>query len=237
MAGHTFIPLLGKRIRVTALDKCGRPPAAGSENGFLATDGFASVALTAETEDGTEIISKKADGSLCVNEKLADSFKRFTMELVFCGVNPQLLALVSNAVVYNDYASDPAGFTVPEGTIDTNFAFELWTGLSGAACDEGDEEASGYALLPFVRGGTLADFTVDGENEVSFGIQGAYTMGGNAWGVGPYDVLLDGTTTPETPTPAPLPTALDPLDHLLMIDTGLAPPPSSDDLQPMPAAA
>lgn len=222
-----FIPVLGKRIRATSLDVCGNAPTSGDF--MVATNGFISVSLTAEVEDGTEIITKKADGSMCVNEMTDASFKRFTVEIEFCGVDPDLLSLVTNAEVYQDYDEENAGIVVPEGTITKRFALELWTGLSGRACEPGEEEASGYMLLPFVSAGVLGDVTIDGENAVTFSLTGAYTKGGNNWGVGIYDVLMDAGA------PAPLPTPLDPLDHLLLLETGVAPPPSACGLQPVPA--
>lgn len=188
MTTRCFTPLLGKRIRVVALDSCGNVPAAGTADSMVVTDGFISVTLSAEVEDGAEIITKKASGALCVNEKQSNSFKRFTAEMEFCGVDPGLLSLVTNAEVYEDYNSDAAGIVVPEGAIDKKFALELWTGIAGGECEPG-EEASGYMLLPFVNGGVLGDITVDGENAVSFSMTGAYTKGGNSWGVGPFDVL------------------------------------------------
>ena len=57
---------------------------------------------------------------------------------------------------------------------------------------------------------------------------GAVTKSGNAWGVGPYDVVKKANGAGGGFVNAKLPTALDPLDHLLMIDTALAPPPDSD---------
>lgn len=230
MATHAYIPVLGKRIRVTRLDLCGNYPESAEEDAFIATDGFISVGLTADVEDGTEIVQRKADGSLCVNERLNSSFKRFNVEIEFCGVNPSLLAMVTNAEEYLDGAGDVAGFTVPEGEITKNFALELWTGLSGQACEPGAEEASGYLLLPFIRGGSLGDITVNGESNVTFTLTGAYTKGGNAWGAGPYSVVMDDASEPGI-----LPTPLDPMDHLLLVDTALAPPPSSADPQPMAA--
>lgn len=198
MATHCFIPMLGKRIRVTELDSCG---AWGASSNYVATDGFVTVTLSSEVEDGAEIIQKKANGQLCVNEKLSNSFKRFTVEITFCGVNPSLLSIVSNAKPYTDYAGDVAGFTVGEGAINKRFALELWTGLSGVACVPGAvDEASGYMLLPFVNGGVPGDITIDGENAVTFSLTGAYTRGGNQWGVGPYNVLRNNATTNEVQT-------------------------------------
>lgn len=231
MATHSFIPVLGKRIRVTRLDNCGRFPDPGETDAFIATDGFVTVSLTSEVEDGTEILKRKADGSLCVNERSADSFKYFGLEMELCGVNPALLSMMTNAEAYQDGAGEDAGIVVAEGDIQKWFALEVWTGLHGSGgCGEG-EDASGYVLLPFVVGGVLGDIEIGGEDAVTFTITGARTKGGNVWGVGPYDVVYDNSEPAEA---APLPTPLDPLDHLLLIDTALAPPPSADDPQEMP---
>lgn len=226
MATRCFTPVLGKRIRMTVVDECGNLPASGAEDMMVVTDGFISVALSAEVEDGTEIITKKADGSMCVNEMTASSFKRFTIEMEFCGVDPGSLSVSTNAEIYENYEAIAAGIVVPEGTINKKFSLELWTGLSGEACASGEEEASGYMLLPFIQAGVLGDITIDGENAVTFSMTGAYTKGGNAWGTGPYFVMADGVD------PAVLPTPLDPLDHLLLVRTGIAPPASVCGLQP-----
>lgn len=233
MATRCFTPLLGKRIRAVSLDNCGNVPASGAEDSMVATDGFTTVSLSSEVEDGTEIITRKADGSLCVNEMTAPSFKRFTIEMEFCEVDPGLLAITTNAEIYENYEAVAAGIVVPEGTINKRFSLELWTGLSGEQCAPGVEEASGYMLLPFVQAGVLGDLTIDGENAITFSMTGAYTKGGNNWGVGPFNVMVD-----EEGAPAPLPTALDPLDHLLLVATDLAPPASACGLVPFtPAAA
>lgn len=221
MGQHTFVPVLGKRIRVTQLTGGG---AVGTGAQTISTDGFITVNLTSETEDGTEILVRNASGALCVNEKRPNSFKRFNVEMEFCGVNPQLLTMTTNAEPYEDAAGDLAGFTVPEGEIMKQFALELWSGLSGYISDDAAEEASGYFLLPFIAGGTLGDITVDGENAITFSLKGAYTKGGNSWGKGPFNVVasVGGTA-------AKLPTAVDPFDHLLVMDTAVAPPPVASD--------
>lgn len=230
MTDQCFIPLLGKRIRVTSLDTCGNLPAAGTVDAQVVTDGFITVALSAQVDNGSEIITKKADGSLCVNEKLSDNFKRFNVDVTFCGVHPSLLALVSNAETYEDYTvGNKAGFTVGEGAIDKKFALELWTGISGGECLPGAAFLGGYVLLPLVNAGLVGDMTVDGENAINFAMTGGYTRGGNQWDVGPYNVLLNGTSVP-----SPLPTALDAFDHLLLMQTSLAPPTSQCDPLPMP---
>jgi hypothetical protein len=227
MATKWFSPILGKRIRVTALDSCGNVAAAGTANSEVVTDGFISVKLSTEIESGAEIITKKADGTLCVNEKLSDYFKRFTLDLEFCGVNPSLIDLMTNVVGYSD-GTDVIGFTSGQGVISQYFAFELWTGITGAACQTGASFEGGYLLLPFVVAGVIDDISIDGEKAISFGMKGAYTKGGNAWGVGPYNVVNVAAS------PSKLPTAVGTLDHFLLVDTTLAPPASSTDPLPMP---
>lgn len=227
MATVCFKPVLGKRIRVVKLNECGAVPTAAAADSMVVTDGFVSVSLSAEVEDGNEILTKKADGSICVNEMQNSTFKRFTVEAEFCGVDPGLLSVVTNAEIYQGYDSGDSGIVVPEGTIAKQFSLELWTGLSGQACQPGVEEASGYMLLPFVRGGTLGDITVDGENAVTFSLTNSSTKGGNAWGTGPFKVLQGATGG----TASVLPTALDPLDHLLLLPTNIAPPASVCGLQ------
>lgn len=228
MATVCFTPVLGKRIRVTGLDECGTPPEASTESAGVITDGFVTVTITAEVEDGTEIMRRNAAGQLCVNEKLSDSFKRLTVEIEFCDVNPSLVPFVTNAEPYLDYAGDVAGFTLGEGNIDKKFSFELWTGLAGQACSDGVEN-SGYLLLPFVNAGTVGDITINGEDAATFSMTGAYTRGNNVWGRGPYLSVLD-----DDGEPAVLPTGLDPFDHLLLMTTGLQPSAGECDVFTMP---
>lgn len=226
MATIPLSAMLGKRIRVTQLDECG---AVVDGARFITTRGYITVSLTSEVEDGAEILVRRADGSLCVNERQNPSFKYFNLEIEFCEVNPSLLAIMSNAVEYENYDGDIAGFTIAEGEITQRFAFEHWSGTTGGACGA-EGELSGYMVLPHVAGGVLGDIEFNGEDSVTFTVTGATTRGGNSWGVGPYDVLYD-TTDPENPVAAPLPEALDPYDHFLMMLTTLAPPEADDEPQ------
>ena len=230
MATHQFTPVLGKRYRLTTLNAAGR---VDEDSQQIVGDGFVTVTLSSEVEDGVEITQRKFTGGLCVNEAGAPSFKHFTLETEFCGVNPDLLSGMTNAEPYMDAAGDVAGFTVPEGTLDKAFALEIWMGLASASVAEGEDEASGYLLLPYVRAGVLGDIEMGGEDAVTFSMTGATTRGGNGWGVGPYDVVYAAGAEGGAPVPSALPEALDPLDHLLLMDTGLAVPAITDELAPV----
>lgn len=228
MPTKCFKPIFGKRIRVSKMDSSCRPVTDG-DCSEIVTDGFISLSLSSETEDGTEVITKKANGALCVNHKQPNSFKRFTLEMEFCGVDPDLLSFMTNMATYADWAGDVAGATVYEGTVEQRFGLEVWTGVTGdEAVDPSWEEASGYVVLACVNAGVLGDITVDGENAVSFSMTGAYTVSGNAWGTGLHRVVMnpDGGGT-GTPAPDVLPEALLPTEPMLIMETGVAPPPSA----------
>lgn len=221
MVTKAFTAIRGKRIRLTELDDFGRITPTSRQ---IATSGFVTLSLSPQVEEGDDIVVRNAAGAICVNESSNPSFTGFDVEIEFCDVNPSTLSIVTNSEEYEDYEGDASGFTVPEGEIAGRFALELWTGIAGVASADVDTEPSGYLLLPLVAQGTLGDLEVGGEDAITFSLSNSGTRGGNQWGTGPYDVLSD------SGTPAPLPEALDPLDHLLMIETSIAPPPS--DAQP-----
>jgi len=219
MTTKCFRPIFGKRIRVSSMSQQG-VPVTGGDCVEVVTDGFVSLSLSSEVEDGAEVIVKKANGGLCINFKQPDSFKRFTLEMEFCGVDPDLLSFMTNMSPYTDWAGDVAGATAYEGAVDKKFGLEVWTGLAGDIV-EGAEEASGYVVLPFVNAGVLGDITIDGENAVSFTMTGAYTVSGHQWGRGVHPVLLNAGV------PDLLPDALLPTEPLLIVETGVAPPASA----------
>ena len=88
----------------------------------------------------------------------------------------------------------------------------------------------GYILLPFVRNGTLRDFTVE-LGPTNFEIQ-AWTDNGGNWGVGPYNVIPQGAAG----VPSALKTAIGTNDHMLIRTTSVSPPAAVCGYQVMPAA-
>ena len=219
MARRTFKPILGKRIRVTQIDPNTGAPLYNTGLS-VASEGFVTVTIEAEVEDGVEITQRLANGALCINEKFADSLKYLSLEIEFCGVSPTLLSIVSNAEEYTDGAGNVIGFTIPEGELSKQFAFEMWSGISGQASSD---TTAGYLLMPLLQAGTVGEIAVEGEEAVTFSMTGARTKGGNGWGVGPYALTSDGKG---------LPTPLDPLDHLLLILLEGASIPANDEEEP-----
>jgi hypothetical protein len=186
----------GRLMRVTALDECGAPPEVGTPNSMAITKGFVSVDIETDVEDGDEFVVKNADGDLCINDRSPDSIKRLNLTMEFCQVDPGLFSLITGMELELDEAPDldVAGFRLNEGTVDINFALEVWQGINNATCAPGEGRPHVYNLFPYVRNGILQGYTIEND-AASFEIT-AWTQGGSGWGVGPYDVVLDAMGAP-----------------------------------------
>lgn len=220
----SFSLVRGYALRATRLDGCGSPVL--GPDSTVATEGFISVGLTSNTEQGEAISVTNAAGKPCVLDEPQPKFVNFSVEVQFCGVNPELLAMMTGMPVRLNAAGDEiVGFSVNDDVdvTATGFGLEMWSKVPQDECDESGEEAYGYMLLPFLKGGVLGDFSVE-NGAVNFTMTGARTKKGSQWGAGPYDVVRD-----ETGQPGPLNEPVVTGDHLITEVTTVAPPDVSDD--------
>jgi hypothetical protein len=214
MAGSKCFALVrGRAMRVTRLDGCGA--VVNGADSQVVSDGFITVALTANTDAGTTISVTNAAGKVCILDEPCPQFTGYTVEVAFCGVDPDLYKLMTGQPVILNAAGESIGFKMNSGVdaCDSGFALEVWSNVPAAVCEEGEGQQYGYFLIPFLRGGVIGDFTI-GNDAVNFTLSGASSKDGNAWDVGPYDVLSGG----------PLDDPLDPKDHLAVMLTSVAPP-------------
>lgn len=223
-----FSLVRGHALRATRLDGCGEPVL--SARSVVSTEGFISVGLTANQETGEAISVTNAAGKVCILDEPAPKFTNYSVEVAFCGVNPELIGLMTGQPVTYNEAGDPVGFRVNSkiAVEKTGFALELWSGVPQDECDASGESAYGYMLLPFVKGGTLGDFSVE-NGAVNFTMTAARTKDGSGWGAGPFDVVRDGSGVA-----GPLNDPVTAGDHLIVEVTTVAPPSVEDtDAQPL----
>lgn len=216
-----FSLVRGRVMRITRLDACGAR-VLGPDSQVI-SDGFISVGLAAQTDEGTAINITNAAGKVCISDEPCPLFTGYDLTVEFCGVNPDLFRLMTGQKMVTDSQATPqgTGFRMNTGTdiCDAGFAIEVWSNVPSAAC-AGGQASYGYFLVPFVKGGIIGDFTI-ANDAVNFTLSGAKSKDGSAWGVGPYDVVRDASEIP-----APLKEAIDPKDHLHMEITTVAPPES-----------
>ena len=225
-----FSLVRGSAMRVTALDGCGRPVLGPCSS--ITSEGFVSVAFTSNTDAGTAISVVNAAGKVCIADAACPTFVNYTVEITFCEVNPELLAMITGQNPVFDTQSDiAAGFRMNSdiSPCDSGFALELWSKVPAVACDPADLAAQGsygYLLLPFLQGGVLGDFTIEND-AVSFVVSGAGTKTGSGWDRGPYNVVANANGNP-----GPLRDPILSGDHLHVQVTSVAPPEGSCDCAP-----
>lgn len=205
-------------MRATKTNGCG-VVVLGPTNAVV-SEGFVSVGLTANNQEGEAIEVVNAAGNVCVSDTPPPKFLNYAVEIAFCGVDPELVNLLTGQpLVMNAAGTTAVGFRV-ESNIDVTaigFALELWTGVPADTCAGGTTQY-GYILLPFIKGGTLGDITV-ANAAVDFTLTGATTRNGAGWGVGIYNVVRNASNVA-----APLATAIGTKTHLHTEVTTVAPP-------------
>jgi hypothetical protein len=187
----------------------------------VTSDGFTTIALTAQTQEGEAISVTNAAGKVCVSDTPAPQFTGYQVSVTFCQVDPQMFTLMTGQpVVLSDDGTDVVGFDM-NSDVDldgSGFALEVWSSVPTASCGETGDQGFGYFLLPFLQGGVLGDFTIENA-AITFTIQNAATKDGTPWGVGPYNVVKDSSDADSK-----LNTALTDTNHLHMELTTVAPP-------------
>lgn len=195
MSSRKFSVVRASHMRATITDACGRPKY--GERVTAVTDGFVSVADTAQWTDGTAIVQENANGRRCVNRPAIPQFNGRQLVLTFCNVDPEFYAaLTGTDLIYDPVSGDTIGVE-DASTIDLSkvrLALELWSenGTVDAACDPDDPD--GYAgvmtVYPFLQGGRVGDVTF-ANAAVNFTVNAAQTLDGSQWGAGPYLVYRD----------------------------------------------
>lgn len=189
MAGTCFSMVRGRVMRATRLDGCGRVKSSGTSN--VTSEGFVSIAFTANIDEGEEITVTNASGKTCVRDTPVPRLSNYTLVITFCEVNPELYAMITGQAVVFNANGEAVGFRVNTDVdpSDSGFALEVWSNVPGVTCGSAiDQGTYGYTLVPFVQGGVLGDFTIE-NNAVTFTVSNATTKSGGSWGVGPYDVV------------------------------------------------
>jgi hypothetical protein len=211
-------PLQGETMRVTRLDECGNP--VYGDDAFAVSDGYVSITMTPEAEEGERFLQRNANGRALVNQRSKPSLNWYTVAMVFQEVDMELFTIVTGLEPYLDDQGNTIGFPVTESDFATaNFALEAWMGNAEEECAPGESfPFFGYNLLPWVVEGALSEDIVITNDLITFTVVGR-TRKGTPWGVGPYDVVRD-----LNGDPAPLFTALPSDTHHLPIWTQLAPP-------------
>lgn len=229
MSSRTYPLIGGRRMRLTRLDACGVP--AWGNAAMIVSKGFVSVAVTANYDDGTEIVMKNAADERCITRDADAELINLSIAATFCLVDPDLYsAFTGFPKVLDPATGDTIGFIVDRAVRPSSVknALEVWSDAVGnAGCDGEDEVPYGYLLWPFMAGARVGDYTIEA-GAVTFSVTGILTKDGTQWEEGPYLVVTD-----EEGDPSVLSDALTATQHQYTVRTLVAPPAVTDGLVPL----
>lgn len=175
-------PIRGTRMRIIRLDACGLP--VSGVGGQVVTDGFVQVEATQDYEDGTEYEIRNAQGAFCVNEVGPDQFRRSNLTIQFCAIDPDVVNLITGAVVITTGAPvTGTGFWVLEGSNEARFSLEVWQAVAGVAC-VGTQPLRAYWAWPNLFGGRFNDFTIQ-DGALEWQLSAKTAAANTGWGTGP----------------------------------------------------
>lgn len=162
MGATCATPIKASVIRFIKLNSCG-VPVTGASSAVAVFNGFISVSATPDYEEGEEFIQKRADGTLCVNEKDPSELKRVGLEVEVCTLDPDVQVMVSGERLLTTGApATGTGVAYGEGPLTARFSMELWQPIAGAnACSPGGVQQYVYWLYGNVGNTMIGDYTFE----------------------------------------------------------------------------
>ena len=98
----------GRAMRATRLNGCGNPVL--GPDSVVTSEGFVSITLTPNVETGEAITVTNANGKTCISDPAVPRFVNYGVAITFCGVNPQLIHLMTNQPMVLGGDGTPKGF-------------------------------------------------------------------------------------------------------------------------------
>lgn len=209
----------GRVARFTRLDACGAPVEGDAS---IVTTGFISVTFTPNYLDAEEIQQADANGQLCIDDQGDPALRWVDLSIVLCQIDPDAINIITgDPLVLNDAATPEAvGYRLDAAVTGTSrWALEVWSGISGQACDAAGNQEFGYWLWPFAGQARFGEAIV--QNAGLTTTLTARTFSNSQWGVGPYDIRRD-AVTPATLEPLLTPITATQHQHFEIVS--VAPP-------------
>lgn len=185
MVAQCVSPIKASVMRLIKLNSCGAP-VTGASSSMVVSDGFVSISPSPQYEDGTEYLSKKANGDLCVNDIDPPALKRVDLEMVWCVLDPDALVIQTGERLLTDSgAVTGTGVAFGEGQVTDRYSLEVWQPVSGVnACNASGQQQYVYWAFLNVGNSKVGDFSF--ENGVfNFTISATTFAASTQWGTGP----------------------------------------------------
>jgi hypothetical protein len=155
-------PIQGTILRVIKLDACGRP-VTGTGSAQIVMDGFVQVQASPQYDTGDRKITRKANGTICVNHKIPDQFTNDEITIDFCVWHPGLLVNTIGARLVTG-SSTPTGIGFAHGTWANaslaHWSLEVWGIADTATCNAAGTTLYNYWFWPHISDAKKGDYTL-----------------------------------------------------------------------------
>jgi hypothetical protein len=181
MASLIVSAIKGTVIRAITLNVCG-VPLTGAGSSTLVEPGFISMKPSPQYEDGVEYLQRRADGTLCINQKDQGQLKRVELDGLYCVLNPDLMVMLSGARLLNSGGATGTGSIWNDSVLTTHVSIEIWQQVSGRnACNANGVQQYVYWAFPHVTNGQVGDWTIE-TDVAQFNIQNETASASPLWG-------------------------------------------------------
>jgi hypothetical protein len=110
---------------------------------------------------------------------------RYTADIDFVRCDPGILHLVTGVPLAYNADGDVTGFDYNTRLPMKAFALEVWSKITGSACEDGTRQW-GRTTMPFLKGGYVSGFSFTPDGRVSFNLRNAKMQRAPKWAKGPY---------------------------------------------------
>lgn len=182
MVAQCVTPIKGRVMRLIKLDTCGNP-VTGASSAMVISKGFISVKAKPDYEDGTEYLQRLADGSFCVNQKDPGQLKRFSLESLWCVMDPDAIVIQTGQRLLSTSGTG-TGVAYNESLQSARYSLEVWQEVTGRnACSATGQQQFVYWAWPNLGNAQLGDWTIELAS-LQFTTTAETQPVGSRWGTG-----------------------------------------------------
>lgn len=165
-------PLIeGVVLRLVKLSACG-VPVTGTGSASIVLDGFMKVQNAPQYATGNRVITRKANGALCLNWKTRDQFTHNEWTGDFCVWHPGIPVNTIRARLLTATESPTGtGFAIgtQQNASETHFSAEIWQ-PPPQSCDSSGVVRYPYHAWPHLADGKLGQFEISSEAQTTMQI-------------------------------------------------------------------
>ena len=167
MSGHNTSSIRFERVRLSQLNPSTLQAYTGAGHGYV-IDSQVVLTIGTEIEEGEEFTQKNGGGRLCASAQEDDLFKRVTLQLQICNLDPIVESWLTGARLFLDGSSNVIGAQAPASNSSLTAAVCLegwtraWSGTAQAIPPvTSPNVAYHHWVFPWAHGFTVQDFDLN----------------------------------------------------------------------------